>query len=49
VKIIVDDPDQSKFPIGAQRVAAIDGDQVLGPRCAKSQSIREHGWLGSIR
>jgi hypothetical protein len=39
VKIIIDDPDQSKFPIGAQRSAAIvvEGDKYSRTR------------LGSIR
>ena len=50
VKIIVDDPDQSKFPIGAQGVAAIyvDGDQGSWAALRKI-AIRSRTWrAGSI-
>jgi hypothetical protein len=37
VKIVIDDPDQSKFPIGAQGAAAIlvDGDKGPWPALRK--------------
>jgi len=46
VKIIVDDPDQSKFPIGAQGVAAIyvNGDQSSWAALRKIV-IRSRAWL----
>jgi len=46
VKIIVDDPDQSKFPIGAQGVAAIyvDGDQGSWAALRKI-AIHSRTWL----
>ena len=45
-KIIVDDPDQSKFPIGAQGAAAIfvDGDQGSWAALRKI-AIRTRTWL----
>ncbi len=46
VKIVVDDPDQSKFPIGAQGAAAIyvDGDKGAWAALRKI-AIRTHTWL----
>jgi multidrug resistance efflux pump len=44
VKIIVNDPDQSKFPIGAQGVAAIDGDQGSWAALRKI-AIHSRTWL----
>jgi multidrug resistance efflux pump len=46
VRIIVDDPDQSKFPIGAQGAAAIytDGDQGSWAALRKV-AIRARKWL----
>ncbi len=46
VKIVVDDPDQSKFPIGAQGAAAIyvDGDQGAWAALRKI-AIRTRTWL----
>ena len=46
VKIIVDDPDQSRFPIGAQGVAAIyvDGDKGSWAALRKI-AIRSRTWL----
>src|SRR5271165_4439650 len=46
VKIIVDDPDQSKFPIGAQGVAAIyvDGDKGSWAALRKI-AIRSRTWV----
>jgi multidrug resistance efflux pump len=46
VKIIVDDPDQSKFPIGAQGVAAIYADGDKGSWAAlRKIAIRSRTWL----
>jgi len=45
VKIIVDDPDQSKFPIGAQGIAAIYTTGEHGAWAAlRKISIRAHSW-----
>ncbi len=46
VKIIVDDPDQTKFPIGAQGTAAIYTGGEHGAWAAlRKISIRSHSWL----
>lgn len=46
VKILLDDPDQSKFPIGAQGSAAIYTDGEHGAWAAlRKISIRAHSWL----
>ena len=46
VKILLDDPDQSKFSIGAQGSAE---NTAPGPRCAKSPFAPIPGSIGSIR
>ena len=49
VKIILDDADQSKFPIGAQGTAAIYTVGVTGAWAAlRKISIRTHSWLNWI-
>jgi multidrug resistance efflux pump len=46
VKILLDDPDQSKFPIGAQGTAAIYTGGEHGAWAAlRKISIRAHSWL----
>ncbi len=46
VKIILDDPDQTKFPIGAQGTAAIYTGGERGAWAAlRKISIRSHSWL----
>jgi hypothetical protein len=46
VKIILDDPDQSKFPIGAQGIAAIYTGGERGAWAAlRKISIRAHSWF----
>jgi multidrug resistance efflux pump len=46
VKILLDDPDQSKFPIGAQGTAAIYTSGEHGAWAAlRKISIRAHSWL----
>jgi multidrug resistance efflux pump len=46
VKILLDDPDQSKFPIGAQGIAAIYTSGEHGAWAAlRKVSIRAHSWL----
>ncbi|MBX9844653.1 MAG: efflux RND transporter periplasmic adaptor subunit [Xanthobacteraceae bacterium] len=46
VKIILDDPDQSKFPIGAQGAAAIYTTGEYGAWAAlRKISIRAHSWF----
>ena len=46
VKIILDDPDQSKFPIGAQGAAAIYTGGERGAWAAlRKISIRAHSWF----
>jgi hypothetical protein len=46
VKIFLDDPDQSKFPIGAQGTAAIYTSGEHGAWAAlRKISIRAHAWL----
>jgi multidrug resistance efflux pump len=46
VKILLDDPDQSKFPIGAQGTAAIYTSGEHGPWAAlRTISIRAHSWF----
>jgi multidrug resistance efflux pump len=45
VKIVLDDPDQSKFPIGAQGIAAIYTSGERGAWAAlRKVSIRAHAW-----
>jgi multidrug resistance efflux pump len=46
VKIVIDDPDQSKFPIGARGAAAIyvDGDRGAWAALRKT-GIRTRTWL----
>ena len=45
VKIILDDPDQSKFPIGAQGSAAIYTSGEKGPWAVLRRiSLRGHSW-----
>ena len=49
VKIILDDPDQSKFPIGAQGIAAIYVNGEHGAWAAlRKISIRAHSWFNWI-
>ncbi len=46
VKIILDDPDETKFPIGAQGTAAIYTGGERGAWAAlRKISIRSHSWL----
>jgi hypothetical protein len=46
VKIFLDDPDQSKFPIGAQGTAAVYTSGEHGAWAAlRKISIRAHSWL----
>ena len=46
VKILLDDPDQSKFPIGAQGIAAIYTSGEYGAWAAlRKVSIRAHSWF----
>jgi multidrug resistance efflux pump len=46
VKILLDDPDQSKFPIGAQGIAAIYTSGEHGAWAAlRKVSIRAHSWF----
>jgi hypothetical protein len=46
VKIYLDDPDQSKFPLGAQGSAAIHTSGEHGAWAAlRKISIRAHSWL----
>jgi multidrug resistance efflux pump len=46
VKILLDDPNQSKFPIGAQGIAAIYTNGERGAWAAlRKVSIRAHSWL----
>jgi multidrug resistance efflux pump len=46
VKILLDDPDQSKFPIGAQGIAAIYTSGEYGAWAAlRKVSIRVHSWF----
>jgi multidrug resistance efflux pump len=46
VKILLDDPDQSKFPIGAQGIAAIYTSGESGAWAAlRKVSIRAHSWF----
>ena len=46
VKILLDDPDQSKFPIGAQGIAAIYTSGERGAWAAlRKVSIRAHSWF----
>jgi hypothetical protein len=46
VKILLDDPDQSKFPIGAQGSAAIYTSGEHGSWAAlRKISIRAHSWF----
>jgi hypothetical protein len=46
LKIFLDDPDQSKFPIGAQGTAAIYTSGEHGAWAAlRKISIRAHAWL----
>ena len=46
VKILLDDPDQSKFPIGAQGSAAIYTGGEHGAWAAlRKISIRAHSWF----
>jgi len=46
VKILMDDPDQSKFPIGAQGIAAIYTSGEHGGWAAlRKVSIRAHSWF----
>ncbi|MGB0133214.1 HlyD family secretion protein [Dokdonella sp.] len=46
VKIMLDDPDQSLFPIGAQGAAAIYTPGMTGPWAALRRiGIRTHSWL----
>jgi multidrug resistance efflux pump len=48
-KIFLDDPDQSKFPIGAQGTAAIYTDGEHGAWAAlRKISIRAHSWLNWV-
>jgi multidrug resistance efflux pump len=49
VKILMDDPDQSKFPIGAQGAAAIYTGGEHGPWAAlRKISIRAHSWFNWV-
>jgi len=46
VKIVIDDPDQSKFPIGAHGSAAIYTGGERGARAVlRKISIRGHSWF----
>jgi multidrug resistance efflux pump len=49
VKIILDDPDQEKFPVGAQGSAAIYTDGERGAWAAlRKISLRAHSWLNWV-
>jgi hypothetical protein len=49
VAIVLDDPDQSKFPIGAQGIAAVYTGGMKGPWAALRRiSIRMSSWLNFL-